>query len=227
MTLCWLHLQRPYFQTLGIWSWICLIGWHSSMHSCDSFKTGEEAHHVSASNPTGSFISVRINLQLWCWPTRSGPDHLFDRILLILGSLFLPQPYWLLYSSSRMSRIWPVRSSDLLVSSAWNSLLSHAYQTHKSTLLMNAFIPFQQKLSFLMATSPEYREALANAIHLKSKKQTNDNNNRNWRDQEEKNPYLVTTECIIDDYIPEKNALSHLIPKQHWKLSNIISFYGE
>ena len=73
MTLSWLHLQRPYFQTLGIWSWICLIGWHSSMHSCDSFKTGEEAHHESASNPTGSFISVRINLQLWCWPTWSSP----------------------------------------------------------------------------------------------------------------------------------------------------------
>ena len=73
MTLSWLHLQRPYFQTLGIWSWKYLIGWHSSTHSCDSFKTGKETHHFSASNPTVSFISVWINLQLWCWPTPSGP----------------------------------------------------------------------------------------------------------------------------------------------------------
>lgn len=89
------------------------------------------------------------------------------------------------------------------------------------------FHSISAKTEFPHGYIPKYREALANAIHLKSKKQTNDNNNRNWRDQEEKNPYLVTTECIIDDYIPEKNALSHLIPKQHWKLSNIISFYGE
>lgn len=81
-----------------------------------------------------------------------------------------------------MSRIWPVRSSDPFASSAWNSLLPHAYQTHKSTLLMNVFFPFQQKLSFLMAKSPEYRVALANAGHLKNKKQT-DNSSKNWRDR--------------------------------------------
>ena len=73
MTLSWLPLQRPHFQTLGIGTWIYLIGWHSSTHRCDSFKIGKETHYFSASNPTVSFISMRINLQLWCWPTRSGP----------------------------------------------------------------------------------------------------------------------------------------------------------
>ena len=80
---------------------------------------------------------------------------------------------------------------------------------------------FSKKLSFLLATSPEYREALANAIHLKNKKQAN-KQQQTGGIKREKNPHLLTTYCITADHtVPEKNALSHLIPKQHWKLSSI------
>ena len=50
---------------------------------------------------------------------------------------------------------------------------------------------FSKKLSFLLATSPEYREALANAIHLKNKKQANKQTTTNWRDQEGKESTFI------------------------------------
>lgn len=95
------------------------------------------------------------------------------------------------------------------------TLFSHMpTKTHKSTLLMNVFFPFQQKLSFLMAKSPEYRAALANAGHFK-RQETNKQQQQKLKGSRKENPHLLTTDCTADDYtVPEKNALSHLIPKQ-------------